>query len=97
MATQYSREADVALALKMADAADVISMARYQSQDLVITTKPDNTPVTDADKATELYNTLNTSNILYFKPLEQEDFARDGYHYDILTATRYANCYVDLL
>ena len=52
---------------------------------------------TDADKATELYNTLNTSNILYFKPLEQEDFARDGYHYDILTATRYANCYVDLL
>jgi histidinol-phosphatase len=53
MATQYSREADVALALKMADAADVISMARYQSQDLVITTKPDNTPVTDADKATE--------------------------------------------
>jgi histidinol-phosphatase len=53
MAPQYSREADVALALKMADAADVISMARYQSQDLVITTKPDNTPVTDADKATE--------------------------------------------
>ena len=53
MATGYSREADVALALKMADAADTISMARYQSQDLVITTKPDNTPVTDADKATE--------------------------------------------
>ena len=53
MATKYSREDDLALALKMADAADVISMARYQSQDLVITTKPDNTPVTDADKATE--------------------------------------------
>ena len=53
MTTNFSREADVALALKMADAADVISMARYQSQDLVITTKPDNTPVTDADKATE--------------------------------------------
>ena len=53
MASEYSHEADLALALKMADAADVISMARYQSQDLVITTKPDNTPVTDADKATE--------------------------------------------
>jgi histidinol-phosphatase len=53
MASKYSREADLALALEMADAADVISMARYQSQDLVITTKPDNTPVTDADKATE--------------------------------------------
>jgi histidinol-phosphatase len=53
MASKYSHEADLALALEMADAADVISMARYQSQDLVITTKPDNTPVTDADKATE--------------------------------------------
>jgi histidinol-phosphatase len=54
MASKYSHEADLALALEMADAADVISMARYQSQDLVITTKPDNTPVTDADKATEI-------------------------------------------
>jgi histidinol-phosphatase len=53
MASEYSHEADLALALTMADAADVISMTRYQSQDLVITTKPDNTPVTDADKATE--------------------------------------------
>lgn len=53
MATNYSREADLALALKMADAADLISMARYQSQDLIVTTKPDNTPVTDADKSTE--------------------------------------------
>ena len=30
-----------------------MSQSRYQSQDLVISTKPDNTPVTDADKATE--------------------------------------------
>ena len=44
---------DLALALQLADAADLISMSRYQSQDLVVTTKPDNTPVTDADKATE--------------------------------------------
>jgi histidinol-phosphatase len=28
-------------------------LARYQSLDLVVTTKPDNTPVTDADKASE--------------------------------------------
>jgi len=45
---------DLALALQLADAADLISMSRYQSQDLVVTTKPDNTPVTDADKATEV-------------------------------------------
>jgi histidinol-phosphatase len=48
-----SREEDLALALRLADAADVITMDRYQSQNLVITTKPDNTPVTDADQATE--------------------------------------------
>lgn len=50
---QYSLEDDLALAIKIADAADVITQSRYQSQDLVITTKPDNTPVTDADRATE--------------------------------------------
>ena len=31
---------DLALALQLADAADLISMSRYQSQDLVVTTKP---------------------------------------------------------
>lgn len=50
---KYSQEEDLALALKIADAADAITQSRYQSQDLVISTKPDNTPVTDADKATE--------------------------------------------
>ncbi|MEI6038900.1 MAG: inositol monophosphatase family protein [Actinomycetes bacterium] len=44
---------DLALAQQMADAADAITLARYQSLDLVIETKPDATPVTDADKATE--------------------------------------------
>jgi len=45
--------ADLDLALRLADLADSISMARYQALDLVIETKPDATPVTDADKATE--------------------------------------------
>jgi len=44
---------DLQLALALADKADSITSARYQAQDLVVTTKPDNTPVTDADKATE--------------------------------------------
>lgn len=44
---------DLALAHLLADIADVIALDRYQSQDLVITTKPDNTPVTDADRAVE--------------------------------------------
>lgn len=49
----FTRESDLTLAMRLADAADSITLARYQSIDLVVTTKPDNTPVTDADKATE--------------------------------------------
>lgn len=51
--TTFTLAEDLALALRIADAADLITTTRYQSQDLIITTKPDNTPVTDADKATE--------------------------------------------
>ena len=49
--SQYS--AELAFALTLADRADAISLSRYQALDLEITTKPDNTPVTDADKAVE--------------------------------------------
>jgi histidinol-phosphatase len=49
--SQYSEE--LAFALTLADRADAISLSRYHALDLVITTKPDNTPVTDADKAVE--------------------------------------------
>jgi len=44
---------DLALAHLLADIADEIALDRYQSLDLVVTTKPDNTPVTDADRAVE--------------------------------------------
>jgi histidinol-phosphatase len=44
---------DLALAHALADLADAISLDRYQAQDLVVTNKPDNTPVTDADRAVE--------------------------------------------
>jgi len=45
--------ADLELALRLADRADGISMARYRARDLVVETKPDRTPVTDADRAVE--------------------------------------------
>jgi len=45
--------ADLALATSLADLADQITQDRYQSLDLKIETKPDLTPVTDADKAVE--------------------------------------------
>ena len=45
--------ADLALAQTLADLADEIAKDRFQSLDLKIETKPDLTPVTDADKAVE--------------------------------------------
>ncbi len=44
---------DLELALRMADAADVITMARFGALDLRVDQKPDLTPVTDADQAVE--------------------------------------------
>jgi histidinol-phosphatase len=44
---------DLALALSLADAADKITLARFQAVDLRVESKPDNTPVSDADTAVE--------------------------------------------
>jgi histidinol-phosphatase len=45
--------ADLALAHELADAADSITMARFRAHDLVVETKRDLTPVTEADRAVE--------------------------------------------
>ncbi len=44
---------DLNLALHIADAADRVSLGQYLSPDLAVETKPDTSPVTEADKATE--------------------------------------------
>ena len=44
---------DLSLAHALADAADAITMDRFGSRDLRVSTKPDKTPVTDADEAVE--------------------------------------------
>jgi histidinol-phosphatase len=44
---------DLALALALADRADALTSARFGALDLRIDTKPDLTPVTDADRAVE--------------------------------------------
>lgn len=44
---------DLALALELADAADALTLDRFGALDLHIETKPDLTPVTDADKSAE--------------------------------------------
>src|SRR6476619_270406 len=44
---------DLALAFSLADAADAISLGRFRASDLLVETKPDRTPVTEADRAVE--------------------------------------------
>jgi histidinol-phosphatase len=46
-------DTDLAVALAMADVADKLTLSRFQATDLRVDRKPDRTPVTDADTATE--------------------------------------------
>ena len=51
--TDTGFSADLALAQRLADAADVITTNRFGALDLQVSTKPDLTPVSDADLAVE--------------------------------------------
>lgn len=48
-------DVDLALALKLVDQADIITMNRFRAIDLRVDAKPDSTPVTEADQAVEQY------------------------------------------
>lgn len=48
-----SSDDELALALELADTADAITMQRFQAADLRVDTKPDGSPVSDADRAVE--------------------------------------------
>ena len=51
--TDFRLADDLSLALALTGNADLVSLNRFQAQDLQISTKPDRTPVTDADQAVE--------------------------------------------
>lgn len=51
----------------------------------------------DANLAAPIYQTLADNGITCFSELGQLDFARDGFHYDVQTATQYADKYVEQL
>lgn len=53
LSSSASLRDDLELALRLADAADAVAMARFDAADLRIDTKPDRTHVTEADLATE--------------------------------------------
>ncbi|HJQ00424.1 MAG TPA: histidinol-phosphatase [Jatrophihabitans sp.] len=48
-----SADSDLVIALELADLADAITVRRFRAEDLVVSAKPDLTPVTDADRAVE--------------------------------------------
>ena len=52
---------DVALALQLADEADALTMERFGALDLHVDTKPDLTPVTDADRSVDVMNFVMSS------------------------------------
>ena len=47
------RRHDLRLALELADAADAVTLPRFRASDLKVETKPDMTPVSEADRAAE--------------------------------------------
>jgi histidinol-phosphatase len=48
-----NHQTDLARAIRLADTADAITMRYFRARDLVVTNKPDNTPVTQGDLETE--------------------------------------------
>ena len=60
----HDLKSDLDLAIRLADIADEISLKRYQALDLVVETKPDLSPVTDADKAVELETRLQKFGLM---------------------------------
>jgi histidinol-phosphatase len=68
---------DLRFALELADAADAITLARFRATDLQVETKPDLTPVSEADRAVE--ETVRA--IVAHRPGESvlgEEFGDDG-------------------
>jgi histidinol-phosphatase len=51
--TTFTLQDDLALARVAVEQADLVSLNRFRAQDLVVTTKPDQSPATDADQAVE--------------------------------------------
>src|SRR3954463_4709725 len=70
---------DMRLAHVLADQADSISMERFKAQDLVVDTKPDLTPVTDADRAVEEQLRITLSRARTRDAVEGEEFGTTGH------------------
>jgi histidinol-phosphatase len=70
--------AALALALELADAADAVTMARFRASDLVVDTKPDLTPVSEADHAAEVRIREIIADKAAHHSVAGEEFGDDG-------------------
>jgi len=69
---------DLELALEVADRADAISLDRFRALDLVVETKPDLTPVSDADRAVEEEIRSHLSAARPHDAVQGEEFGSSG-------------------
>src|SRR5919205_1751508 len=70
---------DMRLAHVLADQADAISLDRFRAQDLRVETKPDLTPVTDADHAVEEQRRITLSRARTRDAVMGEEFGTTGH------------------
>ena len=70
---------DIGLALQMADEADALTLARFGAMDLHVETKPDLTPVTDADRAVEEMLRITLSRARTRDAVMGEEFGTTGH------------------
>lgn len=69
---------DLALALDLADVADAITLSRFRAADLVVETKPDLTPVSEADRAVEQAMRERLAGIRPDDRVVGEEYGEDG-------------------
>src|SRR3954453_21041902 len=70
---------DMRLAHVLADQADSISLDRFKALDLTVETKPDLTPVTDADRAVEEQLRITLSRARTRDAVRGEEFGPTGH------------------
>lgn len=74
-----SYDDDLRLAHVLADAVERVTMARFRAADLVVESKPDLTPVTDADRAAEELVRLQLKRTRPRDAVEGEEFEATGH------------------
>jgi histidinol-phosphatase len=69
---------ELELAMELADAADIITMRHFLARDLVVESKPDMTPVTEADRAVETLVAERLASVRPTHALVGEEFGVQG-------------------